>query len=236
MKAADKPNLSADDMAETGGAASDTLKAAMRHMQTEGLTSGEIVDHLVVAYCGRLQTEATLSDDEKAKQVSRFASRLVAFLYTAPGNEEDMVVDVSVPTPLYQRLQKAAKKAGVSEDAWVNQAITSRLASPDQSLADLSWPRDLGPSGETSWFYLLEMLVRISQQFRLGAMPKYTGGGGIVGFCRRPPFSSGKVISRQFEMRRRVVWNQRRDRDLDISQIVQALLREPVVESALAGL
>jgi len=130
--AADKPNLSREDMAETGGAVSDTLKAAMRHMRTEGLTSGEIVDHLVVAYCGRLPTEATLSDDEKAKQVSRFASRLVAFLYTAPGrNEEDIVVDVSVPTPLYQRLQKAAKKAGVSEDAWVNQAITSRLASPD---------------------------------------------------------------------------------------------------------
>lgn len=132
MKAADTPILSADDMAETGGAASDTLKAAMRHMQTEGLTRGEIVDHLVVAYCGRLQTEATLSDDEKAKQVSRFASRLVAFLYTAPGgSEEDIVVDVSVPTPLYQRLQKAAKKAGVNEDAWINQAITSRLASPD---------------------------------------------------------------------------------------------------------
>jgi hypothetical protein len=87
---------------------------------------------MVVAYCGRVESDSTLSDDEKAKHVSRFASKLVDYLYGAPGShEEAIIVDVSVPTLVFQRLQEAAKKAGVSNDAWVNQAIASRLASPN---------------------------------------------------------------------------------------------------------
>jgi len=127
--AADKPTLSSDDMAEHDGTVSATLKSAIHRMQAEGMKSGEIVDRLVVTDCSHVESEPNVSDGDKAKQVRRFASRLANFIYTAPGhNEEDIVVDVPVPTSVYEQLKQAAKKASMSEDAWVNQAIKDRLA------------------------------------------------------------------------------------------------------------
>ncbi len=127
--AGDKPTLSSDDMAEHDGTVSATLKSTIHRMQAGGMKSGEIVDRLVVTDCSHVESEPNVSDDDKAKQVRRFASKLANFIYTAPGqNEEDIVVDVPVPTSVYEQLKQAAKKASMSEDAWVNQAIKERLA------------------------------------------------------------------------------------------------------------
>ena len=129
--AGDKPTLSSDDMAGTDGTVSATLRSAIRRMQAEGVKSGEIVDRLVVTDCSHVDAQPNVSDDDKAKQVRRFASKLDNFIYTAPGrNEEDIVVDVPVPTTVYVQLKQAAKKASMSEDAWVNQAISAKLGTP----------------------------------------------------------------------------------------------------------
>ncbi len=126
--AGDKPTLSSDDMAGHDGTVSATLKSAIHRMQAEGMKSGEIVDRLVVTDCSHVESEPNVSDGDKAKQVRRFASKLANFIYTAPGhNEEDIVVDVPVPTSVYEQLKQAAKKASMREDAWVNQAIKERL-------------------------------------------------------------------------------------------------------------
>ncbi len=125
----DKPTLSSDDMAGHDGTVSATLKSTIHRMQAEGMKSGEIVDRLVVTDCSHVEFEPNVSDDVKAKQVRRFASKLANFVYTAPGQkEEDIVVDVPVPTSVYEQLKQAAIKASMSEDAWVNQAIEKRLA------------------------------------------------------------------------------------------------------------
>ena len=116
----DKPTLSAGDMA--GAGVSDALKANIHRMLADGVKSGDIVDKLVVADCRRIDAEPNLSDDGKAGQVRRFASRIASFVYTTPGNnEDDIVLDVPVPTSRYEQLRQAADKAGVSEDVWVNE-------------------------------------------------------------------------------------------------------------------
>ena len=122
----DKPTLSAGDMAGSG--VSDPLKASIQHMLAAGAKSGDIVDKLVVADCSRIDAEPNVSDDGKAEQVRRFASKIATFVYTTPGkSEEDIVLDVPVPTQRFEQLRQAADKAGVSEDVWVNEAIMAKL-------------------------------------------------------------------------------------------------------------
>lgn len=122
----DKPTLSADDMAGTD--VSDALKTTIHRMLVGGVKSGEIVDRLVAADCRRIDAEPNVSDDGKSDQVRRFASQIANFVYSTPGrSEEDIVLNVPVPTPRYEHLRQAADKAGVSEDAWVNAAIDDEL-------------------------------------------------------------------------------------------------------------
>ena len=126
----DKPTLSAADVGGGNGTVSDTLKSVIHRMLAEGMKSGDVVDKLVMADCSRID-EPNVSDNGKAEQVRRFASKIANFVYTTPGkSEEDIVLDVPVPTPLYGQLRHAADKAGLSEDAWVNEAIAAKLGSP----------------------------------------------------------------------------------------------------------
>lgn len=127
--AGNAPALDVGDL--DGPGVSAGLQAAIRHMLAQGMKSGEIVDRLVVADCRRVDAQAKLSDDGKAEQVRRFAATIANFVYTAPGpNQEDIVLDVSVPTARYEQLHQAATKAGVSEGAWVNEAIAAKLGKP----------------------------------------------------------------------------------------------------------
>ena len=124
----DTPRLNADDMAGAVGTVSSTLESTIRRMQADGVKSGEIVDRLVMADCSLIDAEPNVSDTGKAGQVRHFASKIADFIYTASGQtEEDTVLDVPVPNPLYTRIQHAAKAAGLSEDAWVKKAISRQL-------------------------------------------------------------------------------------------------------------
>ena len=77
------------------------------------MKSGEIVDRLVVADCSRTDAEPNLSDAGKAGQVRQFASKIAQYVYATPGqSEEDVVLAVQVPAPLYEHLRGAADKGG----------------------------------------------------------------------------------------------------------------------------
>lgn len=125
----DNPTLSADDLA--GSDVSDALKTVIHRMLVDGMKSGDIVDRLVAADCRRIDAEPNVSDDGKADQVRRFASKIANLVYSTPGkSEEDIVVKVPVPTSVFEHLRQAADKAGVSQDAWVNAAIDDKLGKP----------------------------------------------------------------------------------------------------------
>lgn len=125
----DRSVLSSDDMA--GTAVSDKLKSLIHDRLAKGVHGGAIVDSLVAADCGRIEAETNISDQAKADQVRRFASKIANFVYTTPGkSEEDIVLNVSIPTGVHERLRQAADKAHISEDAWVNEAISAKLGKP----------------------------------------------------------------------------------------------------------
>jgi hypothetical protein len=82
-----------------------------------------------VAYCSRLDNEPKLSGNDKSERVRRFASRLAGVVYRSlADDEEDVLVDVPIPTSLYGQIQQAAKTANVSQDIWIDQAIKKSLS------------------------------------------------------------------------------------------------------------
>ena len=130
-KVDDRSALTADDVAEDTGPLSEKLKAAVHSMRVDGVKSGDIVDRLVVADCKRVDAASDLSDNAKAARVRRFASKVANYIYfRTTSDEEDIMVDVPVPASLYGQMDQAAKKAKLSEDAWVNQAIQAHLSTP----------------------------------------------------------------------------------------------------------
>jgi hypothetical protein len=124
-----KLNLSTEEIPRSQPGISEPTRAAIEKMKTEGIKSGDIIDKLVVSYCGRLDAESKLSDTDKSELVRRFASNVSGVVYRgSANNEEDVLVDVPVPTYLYGQLQQAAKTANVSQDIWIDQAIKKNLS------------------------------------------------------------------------------------------------------------
>ncbi len=130
-KGSSEPSLSSDELPGSEPTISTPLKSAIDRMKAKGIKNGDILDHLVMAYCARIDANPTFSDDNKAERVRHFASNLADFIYRGPNNiEEDILVDVPLPPPLYDRLRHAAEKANISDKAWIDQAIRSQLAKP----------------------------------------------------------------------------------------------------------
>lgn len=129
--ASGRPMLSDADVRESTAIVPEHVKVVARQMLAAGTRSGDVVDKLVVADCRRVETEASLSDEAKADRVRHFAARLAHFVYsTGTTNEEDVVLDIPVPTSLYEQLHRSALKLGVSEDVWIIQAIGEKLGKP----------------------------------------------------------------------------------------------------------
>lgn len=130
-KGSSKLNLSSAEMPGLQPRISEPLRTAIEEMKMEGTKSGEIVDKLVVAYCSRIEPETSLSDKGKAELVRRFASNLASVVYRGQASDqEDILVNVPVPSSLYGQLQKAAQNANVSQDMWIGEAIKQQLAKP----------------------------------------------------------------------------------------------------------
>ena len=111
--------------------ADPVLRAGIRSMGSEGMPQGEIVDHMIAAYCPAVAAVPGLSDGQKQALVRRFASRAAQAVYAPPtGAVEDILVDVPVPTDLYTRLKEAADQRHESQDAFVIQALRTAAGSP----------------------------------------------------------------------------------------------------------
>ncbi|MCW6511772.1 hypothetical protein [Lichenifustis flavocetrariae] len=124
-------SVAADAVLQNDPSVSSSVMTAIDRLRAKGLKSGEIVDQLVTSYCSRIGSEAGLSDESKAEQVRQFASSLASVVFRSPGSSpEDTLINVPVPTKLYDQLRQAAKTAKVSESAWMLGAIRNRLAAP----------------------------------------------------------------------------------------------------------
>jgi len=131
-QASGQPDLSPDEMPGLQPKITQRVKTAILKLRKEGIKSGDIIDKLVVAYCSRLEPETSLSNEQKAKQVRSFASQLTRVIYkgaTTP-DEEDILINLAVPPPLYAKIQRAAEMAHVSQEAWISQALKQQTNKP----------------------------------------------------------------------------------------------------------
>ena len=111
--------------------ADPALRADVRSMVDEGMPRGEVVDHVVAAYCPAIDAVPGLSDAQKESLVQRFASHVAQAVY-APANAavEDVLVDVPVPTDLYARVKEAADQHHESQDAFMLAALRKAAGTP----------------------------------------------------------------------------------------------------------
>ncbi|WP_237477979.1 hypothetical protein [Lichenibacterium dinghuense] len=111
--------------------ADPALKADIAAMKAEGMPNGEVVDHVVAAYCPVVAAVPKLTDADKDGLVQRFASHLVQVVYApAHGTVEDIIVDVPVPTDLYSRITEAAEQHKQTRDAFVLAALRKAAGTP----------------------------------------------------------------------------------------------------------
>lgn len=107
------------------------LGALTADLLKSGMTPAAVVDHLVGAYCPLVAADNSLSDTQKTYLVRRFARYVAGLAYVPPGsNELAILVDLPLVPQLLDQIDAAAKKDGISRDAWIDRAIARQLASP----------------------------------------------------------------------------------------------------------
>jgi hypothetical protein len=103
----------------------------MADLRKSGMKPALIVDHLVGAYCPLVASDGNLSDKQKADRVRRFARQATGLAYGQPDlGELDVLVDVPLTPALLGQVDQAAGRAGMSRDAWIEQAIKQSLIVP----------------------------------------------------------------------------------------------------------
>jgi hypothetical protein len=111
--------------------AGNRLGELMADLRKSGMKPALIVDHLVGAYCPLVASDGNLSDKQKADRVRRFARQATGLAYGQPDlGELDVLVDVPLTPALLGQVDQAAGRAGMSRDAWIEQAIKQSLIVP----------------------------------------------------------------------------------------------------------
>jgi hypothetical protein len=111
--------------------ASDRLGELMTDLRNSGMKPALIVDHLIGAYCPLVAADSTLSDKQKADRVRQFARHVTGLAYVpSDADEVDVLVTVPLTPTLLGQVDQAAGRAGLSRDAWLEQAIKRQLAGP----------------------------------------------------------------------------------------------------------
>ena len=111
--------------------ADPSLTSAITRLKREGMMNGEIVDHVVASYCPTVDQIPNLSDHEKDRLVTRFASHLAEAVYAPAHAEVDAIIlDVPVPPSLYSKIKEAADQHHESQDAFVLSALRQAAGTP----------------------------------------------------------------------------------------------------------
>jgi hypothetical protein len=111
--------------------AGNRLGELMADLRKTGMKPALIVDHLVGAYCPLAANDGSLSDKQKADRVRRFARQVTGLAYGQSGQGElDVLVDVPLMPALLGQVDQAGGRAGMSRDAWIEQAIKQSLIVP----------------------------------------------------------------------------------------------------------
>ncbi|MBO1909671.1 ribbon-helix-helix protein, CopG family [Microvirga sp. 3-52] len=111
--------------------ASNRLGELMTDLRRSGMKPALIADQLIGAYCPLVAADGTLSEQQKADRVRRFARLVTGLAYVPPNPDEvDVLVQTALTPDLLRQIDEAAGRAGVSRDEWIERAIERQLANP----------------------------------------------------------------------------------------------------------
>jgi hypothetical protein len=102
------------------------LGASIDGLKRVGLSRTLIIDHLIGAYCPTVVHNISLSDPQKATQLSQFASRITALVYS----EEDLseiVLNVLLRPSIVDRVNLIAKASGLPVERWLSKTIEAAV-------------------------------------------------------------------------------------------------------------
>ncbi|MPZ58250.1 MAG: glutelin [Rhizobiales bacterium] len=127
----DAPSLAGFFTGATDATADERLSILVIDLRKSGMGPALIVDHLVGAYCPLVVADTSLSDAQRALRVRRFARQVAGFAYV-PSEQDELAVLVDLPLAprLLDQINKAADKAGISRDTWIDRVISRPLAAP----------------------------------------------------------------------------------------------------------
>jgi len=128
------PTLTADFFAGANDETANTrLGILVDDLRKASMQPGMIMDHLIGAYCPLVAADNSLSDAQKTLMVRRFARRVADLVYVPLEQQREelsVLVDVPVAPSVFSQINKAAERAGITRDRWIEQAITRQLAAP----------------------------------------------------------------------------------------------------------
>ena len=111
--------------------ASNRLRELVAELRRTGTKPAFIVDQLIAAYCPLVATDMSLTDQEKVGRVRVFSRRVTEMAYLpAESGEIDVLVTVPLTPTLLGRVDEASRRAGMSRDHWLEQAINRQLTGP----------------------------------------------------------------------------------------------------------
>lgn len=104
------------------------LPILVNDLRKAGMSPSDIIDHLLGAYCPLVAANSALADWQKTLMVRRFARQVAGLVFVPPLKDElAILVDVPMPTELFDEINAAATKAGVSRDEWIERAVKRAL-------------------------------------------------------------------------------------------------------------
>ena len=125
------PNIAPILKAYDDPRADPALAVVIKGLKAESMPNGEIVDHVVAAYCPTVDAVSGLSDADKDHLVERFAAELAQAVYAPVDSKVDAILlDVPLSPDLFGKIKDAADKSKLSQDAWVTKALTAAVATP----------------------------------------------------------------------------------------------------------
>jgi hypothetical protein len=102
------------------------LNTAVTALRAKGVSNAALVDSLIASYCPAVARNTALTDQQKQAQVRRFASRVVALVYTLE-SADAVILDVPLPPAVAAAVNARAAAEKISPETWVAKAVERDL-------------------------------------------------------------------------------------------------------------
>lgn len=102
------------------------LRESVSGLVAKGIRRTVIIDAMIADYCPRVAEDAALDDAQKTAELRSFAARITQIAYGG-GPEDAVILAVPFSPATVDKIDRQARGAGMSPEAWVAGAIEGDL-------------------------------------------------------------------------------------------------------------